>query len=334
MQKTLLSKEKMRRYNADILIVCIGLTVVGIFNNGAAAFYQIAMCLLSSVVSEIIAFGIILKKNTLTDLSAAVSGLIIALLLPACAPLWVGVIACAVAVFIGKLPFGDSRNAPFLPAAVGFCFVAMLFPSQVFTYSAVTDGVNTLFSHQNGFIKGTTLSEMLKTGDSLSGNIFSLTSLFSGRIPGATGTTSLFALIGAFCYLLIRQTKNLLPSLGFILTTIGLATVFPTAKDDLLISVIMHLGAGSLLFVAVVMLSSPVHAPEGGFRAFLYGALAGIVAMLLRYFAKVSDPVVFSVMIINALMPVIFRSSSRKKGEKEKKKTDTAVKKEVTDNEA
>lgn len=319
MQKTLLSKENMRRYNADILIACIALSAVGIYNGGAMAFFQIVLCLLSSVISEIIAFNVILKKNSLSDLSAVVTGLIIALLLPAAAPLWVGPIACAVAVFIGKLPFGDSRNAPFLPAAVGFCFVAMLFPQQVFTYAAVSDSANTLFSHQEGFIAGTTVSEMLKTGDSLSINVFSLSSIFSGRVPGATGTTSLFALMGALCYLLIRQKKNILPTLGFILAAVGFSLVFPRTNADLLTSAIMEISAGSLLFVAITMFSNPVNAPEGKFKAFLYGLIAGVVAMLLRYFARIPDPAVFSVMIMNALMPVLFRVSSVKKERKEKK---------------
>ncbi len=321
MQKTLISKEAMRSYTLDILVICIALFAVGVYINGILAVYQALVCVVSAVLSEYLGFHLLLKKKTLSDLSAVMTGFVIALLLPASAPLWVGVSASAFAILVAKLPFGDNRNAPFFPAAAGFCFAAMFFPNEVFSFSAVGETVNTLFVNQAGFLKGTTLIDMLKSGDSLTLNVFGFSKLLSGNIPGAVGTTSLIALLGAVGYLLMRKPERLIPTTGFILSAGLMALMFPRINAGRLTSLIMELCAGSLLFVAVLLLNNPVTAPKKPSKAFAYGFVGGIIAMLLRYFSKTYDTSVFTLLIMNALWPVfssntpIRKKAARKEAE-------------------
>lgn len=309
MQKTLISKEAMRSYTLDTLVMCIALFAVGIYINGMLAFYQVLVCVVSAVLSEYLGFHLLLKKKTLSDLNAVMTGFVIALLLPASAPLWVGASASAFAILVAKLPFGDSRNAPFFPAAAGFCFAAMFFPNEVFTYPAVSEAANTLFMNREGFLNGTTLIDMLKNGDSLTLNVFGISKLLSGNIPGSVGTTSLVALLGAVGYLLVRKPKRLIPTAGFLLSAGLMALMFPRINAGRLTSLIMELCAGSLLFVAVLILNNPVTAPQKPREAFVYGLIGGIIAMLLRYFSKTYDTAVFTLLIMNALWPV-FSSST------------------------
>ncbi len=314
MQKTLISQKDMLSYNRDTVLICLALSVVGIYLNGIAAFYQLALSVAAAVLCEGISFRLILKKSSLSDLGALSTGLVIALLLPASAPLYVAPTASAFAVLIAKLPFGDGRNAPFLPSAAGFCFAAMLFPKEVFTYPALTDTASVVFFGQEGFVKGTTLLEMLATGNSLSVNIFGISKLLSGRIPGAAGTVSVLCLMGVFGYLAVRAPKRLVCSLGFLLSAGLTAFAFPRINSGRLVSVIMELCASSLIFVALIMINNPVNCPKKPFKAFLYGAVGGVIAMLLRYFSPIADPTVFTVLIMNALWVCNFKAI-KKEGE-------------------
>ncbi len=308
MQKTLISEKDMQSFNRDTVLICLALSVVGIYLNGITAVYQIAVSVASAMICEGLSFRLILKKKSLSDLGAASTGLVIALLLPASAPLYVAATASAFAVLIAKLPFGDGRNAPFLPSAAGFCFAAMLFPKEVFTYPALTETVSGVFFGQDGFVKGTTLLEILKTGNSLSFNIFGISKLLSGRVPGAIGTVSVLCLIGIAGYLFVRAPKRLICSFGFLLTAGLIAFAFPRINSGRLVSVIMELCASSLIFVALIMINNPVNCPKKPFKAFLYGAFGGAIAMLLRYFSSIGDPTVFTVLIMNALWVCNFKT--------------------------
>lgn len=314
MQKTLISQKDMLFYNRDTVLMCLALGIVGICLNGITAVYQLAVSVATAIICEALSFRLLLKKKTLSDLGALSTGLVTALLLPASAPLYVAATASAFSVLIAKLPFGDGRNAPFLPSAAGFCFAAMLFPKEVFTYPAVTQAASGIFFGQEGFIKGTTLLEMLKTGNSLPFNIFGISGLLSGRIPGAMGTVSILCLTGVACYLLVRAPKRLICSFGFLISAGLFAFAFPRINSGRLSSVVMELSASSLIFVALIMINNPVNCPQKPFKAFLYGALGGVVAMLLRYFSAIGDPTVFTVLIMNALWVCNFRTV-KKEGE-------------------
>ncbi len=317
MHNSLISKENMYRCNIDTVIVCIGLFAVGLYLNGAAAMYQALTCIISATVCELIAFHGILKKKTLSQLNSVATGFVISLLLPSSAPLWVGASASAFAILVATLPFGDSRNAPFLPAAAGFCFAAMFFPEEVFTYPALSDAAATAFVNQEGFAAGTSLAEMLTKGYSLKLNVFGLSNLLSGRIPGAIGTVSLAALIGAAGYFLVRQPKRLISSLGFIISAAVIAFCFPRINAGRLTSVVMELCAGSLIFVSLIMINNPVTSPKKNSHAFLYGITAGIITMLLRHFSSISDPCVFTVLIMNMLWSPLFSSVNKAEKRKE-----------------
>lgn len=321
MKKILLSKENMHRYNLDTLIVCLALFAVGVYVNGTLAVYQVLVCVVTAVICELFCFHLLLKKKTASDLSAVVTGFVIALLLPSSCPLWVGASASAFAILIAKFPFGDGRNAPFFPATAGFCFAAMLFPKDVFTYPAVTDTVNTLFSTQEGFTAGVSLIDMLKSGDSLTLNVFGISRLLSGRIPGAIGTVSLAALTGAAGYILVREPKRLISTLGFLLSVSVFALAFPRINAGRLTSLVLEICAGSLIFVALIMINNPVNAPSKPRHAFVYGLIGGIITMLLRYFSILGDPTVFTVLIMNALWPTLSSKTVSVKKSPERKES-------------
>lgn len=310
----LINKKDYVSFNTDTLLLSAGLLAVSFFINGYSALYTAGICLLSGIISEYVCFTLILKKKSFGDLSAIASSLLVATLLPATAPLYIGALASAFAVCIAKFPFGDGRNAPFVPAAVGFCFVAMLFPGEVFTYTADT-------------ANNTVLLDMLISGNGVRLNLFGIFRLLTGSYTGAIGTAVPGALIGVLLYRLVRNPKSLLPSLGFIASSVIFICLFPRLNTDLLTCIVCELCAGSLLFTALMLINDPVTAPSKPLRAIIYGFIGGTLSMLLRYFGNVYDGSVFAVLIMNCLWPAFFGetvSSKLLKIKKIKKKTEKA----------
>lgn len=305
--KQLTDKKEYISSNADTLLLSAGLLAVSFFINGLPALYMAGICLLSGAISEYICFSVILKKKTFGDLSAFASSLLVAMLLPASAPLYIGALASAFAIWVAKLPFGDGRNTPFIPAAAGFCFAAMLFPAEVFSYTSAT------------------LLDMLAEGNSIKLNLTGFSRLMTGYYPGAIGTAVPGALAGVFLYRLVRNPKSLLPSLGFITSSVIFVCIFPRLNCDLLTSLVNELCAGSILFTALMLINDPITSPSRPVRAILYGFIGGIISMLLRYFGNMYDGSVFAVLIMNCLWPALSGETVSRKL-KQNKKAATAPK--------
>ena len=288
--KQLLNKKEYISSNADTLLLSAGLLAVSVFINGISALYTAAACLLGGVISEYVCFSLILKKKSFGDLSAFASSMLVAMLLPASAPLYIGILASSFAICVAKFPFGDGRNAPFIPAAAGFCIVAALFPQEVFTYTA--EG-----------LRSTSLLDMLTEGNGLKLNLFGISRLMTGYFPGAIGTAIPGALIGAALYRLVRNPKSLLPSFGFIASSAIFICLFPRLNTDLLTCLICELCAGSMLFTSLMLINDPVTSPSRPVLAIIYGFIGGIISMLLRYFGNIYDSSVFAVLIMNCIWP-------------------------------
>lgn len=293
-------------YSCDMLIIGFALLIYGIYLNGINALWQALVCMSVSVISEYLCFHIFLKKQTLGDLSALSMGLITSLLLPACAPLWLGALAVLFSNVVIKLTFGGTRYAPFVPVCAGVCFVGICFPEYMFTYAS-NQSIG-LFSTDEAFTAGTTLLEIVSSGKSISLNTFGRIAVFSGTYPGAIGTTSLFMMLAAALYLFVRRPKRLYATLGFIGAGIAFSVLFPFVSSSLLTSAVLEIASGSFLFTAILLVNDPVTSPKEPNKAMVYGAVAGIICMLLRRFAKIPDTDVFSVLFINALWPAVVRN--------------------------
>ena len=322
------TNDTLFHYSSDMLIIGTALLLCGTYLNGVNALLHALVCITVSVLSEYVCFHIFLKKQTLGDLSAVSTGLIISLLLPAAAPLWLSAMASAFSVFAVKLPFGGARYSPFVPAAAGVCFVSLSFPQYMFTYAA--EQSMGLFSTEDGFVAGTTLLDILSSGKSVSLNTFGRIALLSGSYPGAIGTTSVLMMAAAMLYLFVRRPGRLYSTFGFIGACIAFSVLFPRVGSSLLSSAVLELSAGSLLFTAVLLINDPVTSPREPDKALIYGAAAGVICMLLRHFAKIEDTACFSVLLINALWPAVVRKDFRTVRQKKIPSKNRRVKKEVS----
>ena len=292
----------------DTFICAFAVCVSAVFISGKESLWRILLCAVLSVVFDISAIKLSGKKQELDRLDSLAQGMITALLLPYNVPFYVCVTALAVSVFVAKLPFGGKNNAPFVPSAVGICFVYLLFSSECFNFG------------------DTTISEMLSSGDAISINVFSTSGILCGNYPGAMGTVAMLPLIGVAAYMLIKQRRKFLCFAGFVLASSVFAVLLPRISGSAFVSLIMELSAGSLIFTALFLLPESIFLPQENSKSMLFGAFAGCICMLLRYVSPLPDSAPFGVMLLCALWPLIsFR--------KTKVKTKEAKKKAVKENE-
>lgn len=330
-QKSLLPYDRYYGNNLDTVLICVGLLILAFTHYGSAVLYQTAVCLLSGALWDFVFFTVILKKNAFRSLRAASTSLLIAALLPASAPLYVG----AVAVFLAELTvflFKDGRSTLLAPAAVGFCIAALIFPAEVFTYPIPSaDGI--AFYAQEGFTKGVDLLTSISDGKGVSLNLFGISSLLSGNISGAMGTTSLLAMAGIAVYRLIRSPRSLISSVFYLIGTGAFALLLPRLHTDPVTVIVTELSAGSLLFTAFMLINEPVTSPQRAVRAMLYGLVAGVLTMVLRYYTPLYDSPLFALLIMNLLWPLISRETvNHRRLPKEKKKKEKPIKEKAKKN--
>lgn len=299
------TRDGLTRYSVDMLIMLLALTVVACYLNGYNVLWHAAAAVVSAAVCEAVGRKLFGCPGSVKDLSSAVTGLTIALMLPAASPCWLSAMGAAFAVCIVKIPFGGTKKAPFVPAAAGWCFLSVCFSDMVFTYSPVNPGADSPLFGTEGFVSAPGLSQMLDVNRSLSLNIFGVGDILTGRLPGAMGTTCVLAMAGITAYLLLRKPKRLISTAGFVCVCAVMALLFPRVLTGRWPSLVLELSSGSLLFTALLILNDPVTAPKKPLHALIYGGVAGALCMLLRYYGKYSDCACFAVLIMNAVYPAV-----------------------------
>lgn len=292
------------RYYLDLIIMMLPLLIMGGYLNGYHAIRLPFVAILSAVICEFISCKVMKSDNTLSDLSAVATALAISLMLPATCPAYIAAAGSVFAILVAKVPFGGTKHAPFLPAAAGFAFLCVCFPSEVFTYPSVETAYNSALSTAEGFVRGTSFGEMLSYGKSIDLNALEIIPILVGKTAGPMGTTCVLALLGIAVYLLAKRRKKFYVSISFILTCAVMAMLFPRVNSGIFTSVVMELSAGTLLFVGLVLIHDPVTAPNRAPYSILYGICAGVICMLLRYFARYPEGACFSILIMNAITPV------------------------------
>lgn len=294
-----------RKYMFDILLLLFAPTVMAWYYYGSRDLWLITISVLTSILTELAVTKIIKSKPCIQDLSSIVTAVSIALCLPASSNWWLPVIAVIFAIAVVKLPFGNSRNLMFLPAAAGLAFVTICFPDQVFAYPVISQNVeNIAIFGTEGFVKGDSIAFMLSQGNSIGINIINYIDLAVGNVSGPMGATCVIAMVGGLIYTLFRRPKSAVISVSFLLTCGIYAFLFPRITTDRVISVIMELSGGLLFFSAIIFITNETIAPKRFISRVFYGVFGGIIAMLLRTFSPLEDSTAFAVLLMNSIASV------------------------------
>jgi electron transport complex protein RnfD len=267
--------------------------LVAVWQYGA---YPLAMALVSVASAVFFEWGyrkLMKKTNTIGDLSACVTGLLLAMVLPTNAPLWLPIIGNFFAIVVVKQLYGGLGKNFLNPALAGRAFLLASYASIMGKYtvpkalSAVVDGVT----------MATPLSYMY--GDSAMPAYFSFKTMFLGTIPGCMGELSALALIIGLVILLATKTISWRIPGGYIGTVAILCLIFGKSGYSNVEWMVYNVLAGGLLLGAIFMATDYSTSPVTINGQLLYGVGCGVITVLIRYFGGFPEGVTYAILIMN-----------------------------------
>ena len=276
----------------DVIISLIPATIAGFIFFGLRALSVVLMCIAVSVLSESIFNRIVKREDTVGDLSAVVTGLLLGLNLPANTPLWQAAVGSIFAIVLVKSVFGGIGCNLVNPAITARVFMLISFGNLAKAAFPV-DSVAT----------ATPLPELA------SGKAVSLFDLFIGNVGGAIGETSALALLIGGIYLLVRRVITW--HLPF--TFIGTVFVMSFFIDGFsFINALSWILAGGLFIGAFFMATDYVTSPSTPKGKIIFGIGAGVITVLIRFWGNYPEGVSFAILLMNILNPYIESWSTRK----------------------
>lgn len=285
----------------DTLFTLSVLLILPVVQYGVRPIVMAGITMLVCTICEIIFSLIQRKRIAVTDGSSMVTGLIIVMLMPVNAPMWLPCMAAVFAIIVAKMPFGAFGHTPFNPAAAGTAFAALCWPHLMFSYINVNSGLLPSFNDCTGEMVSSPAA-VLKNG--LKPDIYPLDMLW-GVFEGPLGTTGILIICACGLYLFIKRTANIEITASFLLAAALIAAFWPRIACSPLTSIKYELMSGSLLFCSVFMVTDPVTSPGTKPARILYGLICGALAMAFRRFGAYEQGVFFALLIANALAPMI-----------------------------
>ncbi|MBE5076156.1 RnfABCDGE type electron transport complex subunit D [Anaerotignum lactatifermentans] len=295
------SKESIQSIMRDVIIALIPATAMGIYFFGIPALILIAVSIVASVFFEWLYQKLLKKPVTISDLSAVVTGLLLAMNLPASAPIWVPIVGAAFAIIFAKQLFGGLGQNFINPALAGRAFLLASYPTEMTSWTAPVG-----FSGADAAAVATPLAT-LKTGAMPDA---SLTDVILGtNIGGCIGETCAVALIIGGIYLLVKHVISWRIPVLYILTVFVLTAAI--GRKGLRVPVYEIFTGGLMLgafFMATDYASSPV-TPKG---QIIFAIGCGIITTLIRIFGGYPEGVSYSILIMNLAVPLIERFTEPK----------------------
>ncbi|MDR1249923.1 MAG: RnfABCDGE type electron transport complex subunit D [Treponema sp.] len=313
----------------NVLIALAPVTVFGVVVFGLPALVNIVVSIAAAVVGESL-FRLIIKREVRAkDLSAVVTGLLLALTLPPTTPPWMTALGAIFAVVVAKEFFGGLGANVFNPALIGRAFLLMSFPAAI-----------TSWARPNGFVTsfvdtvtGATPLGIFKLGSVLpAGGISSaqgiaavgadfaasglapsagfgdtIKTLFMGVHGGSAGETSILLILAGCAFLLITKTIDWRAPLSMFCAAFIVSPIF---GFNPLFSVL----SGGLIFGAVFMATDYVSVPVTASGKIIFGCGAGIIVMLIRRFGNYPEGVTYAILIMNIASPFLNRLLQKKYG--------------------
>ena len=297
----------------DVIIALLPAVIVSALFYGFSELLILAVSVLSCVAVEWVATKFVLKKNsTIGDLSAVVTGLLLAMNLPPTCPWWIVMIGALVAIGVAKMSFGGVGQNVFNPAITGRVFLLISFPQQMTDWT-VPEG----FLHPGDAVSGATLLGRVKEGGiEAVGGLDYLQTLFL-NIGGSAGEISALALLAGFVYLLVRRVIKPWTTLTIFATVALFSLVFWGISPEKFTDPLFNLLSGGMILGACFMATDYVTSPMSTKGQIIYAIGVGIISMLIRFFGNYPEGVSFAILIMNITVPLLnMRFHQRKYGRK------------------
>ncbi len=288
----------------DVIIALLPATIAGVVIFGISSLAVIGVCVGTAIISELL-FNLIVKKDqTIGDLSSVVTGLLLALNLPANIPLWQCAVGSIVAIIVVKCLFGGLGKNVVNPAITARVFMIVAFTSvasPAFPLSAKSETLDGI----DGASMATPLADFKTIGDF--GEVSTL-DLFLGNIGGAIGETCALALLIGGLYLVIKKVITWHIPVIYILTVFLFSFAI---HPDFAVCLNLIL-SGGLFLGAFFMATDYVTSPTTPFGKIIFGIGCGLITVLIREWGIYPEGVSFAILIMNILNPFIDSLTRRK----------------------
>ncbi len=271
-----------------VIIALMPATGFGIFNFGPRALAVILVTIASTVLTEYL-FGLYKKKTTVTDLSAVVTGLLLALNLPVTIPLWMAALGGVFAILVVKMLFGGLGQNFMNPALAARCFLLISFPTAMTAFSCDA-------------YTGATPLAALKAGEQVN-----VMDMIVGRTGGTIGETSVIAIVAGACILLLLGIIDLRIPGSYIVTFVVFLVAVDLAKGQWISPAYLtaQLAGGGLMLGAFFMATDYVTRPITVKGQYLFGIFLGLMTGVFRVFGAGAEGVSYAIILGNLLVPLI-----------------------------
>ena len=291
------------RLMGDVIIALLPALAVSVYVYGWGVLGITAMSIGCCVLFESLIQKFLVKgKQTVTNLSAVVTGLLLAMNMPANIPLWIVAIGALVAIGVAKMPFGGLGKNPFNPAIVARVFLLIAYPVQMTSFAMPsTEGFADAYS-------GATPLAAAKAG-LLNFGEYDILGMFTGNMAGSFGEVATLALLLGGAYLLIRRVITWHIPVSVLGTMAVFAAIYGACSFDTphLVSnfALFHLIAGGAVLGAMFMATDYVTSPMTTKGMVIYGVGIGALTMTIRLWGAYPEGMSFAILIMNSVVPLI-----------------------------
>ena len=285
---------KSSRIMGDVMLALLPAMIVGIWLHGWRSLAVTAVAIFSAVAFEWLYSKVTKTRNTVVDGSALVTGMLLAMTLPATVPYWLVIVGCGFAIIFVKALCGGLGQNIFNPALSARGFMMLIFPAYMVRFEGL-DGVTA----------ATPLHHMVMPALPEE----SILDMFLGKCPGSIGEVSALALLLGGAYLVYRKVISVRIPASYIGTVAVLTLVFH--KTDAPIQWMLYsLFSGGLMLGAIFMATDYATSPVTAKGQILYGIGCGALTVFFRYFGLFPEGVTYAILIMNAFVWIIDRHTA------------------------
>ncbi len=320
------SGDSVRRNMLLVILALLPAYAVSVIEFGLGALITAAISVLACVCTEWCISRYLLKeqKQTIGDLSAVLTGLLLAFNLPSSIDWWIVILGAIVAIGVGKMTFGGLGQNPFNPALVGRVFLLISFPAQMTTWPVAKGFATSYLDAETGATPLYYLKHIVKTGDgSVIDQLPALKDAFLGVMGGSLGEVCALALIIGGIFLICTRVITWHIPVAIIGTVVLFAacTGWAGALPEGLTTcdyIGYELLTGGLMLGAFFMATDYVTSPMSAWGKIIFGIGIGFIMMVIRTWGNYPEGMSFAILIMNACVPLLNKIRPQRFGEPKK----------------
>ena len=287
---------RTNRIMLDVVIALIPALIVGICVLGIRALLVTLTSVAAAMAAEWLYARVTKTRNTVVDGSAMVTGLLLAMTLPASVPYWLVVVGNVFVIVIVKALCGGLGQNIFNPALAARAFMLLIYPVGMVRYYALGADAVTAATPLHHMVMPALPEE-------------TLLDMFLGNCPGSIGEISALALLAGGAYLVLRKVISIRIPAAYLGTLAVLTFIFPRTENALQ-WMLYSLCSGGVMLGAIFMATDYATSPATAWGQIIYGIGCGVLTLVFRYFGLFPEGVTYAILLMNALVWIIDRHTA------------------------